>query len=85
MGMGNPAPLFMSRAVRLADEPRILKEKHLKLPLRQNGATLDLMWFNAGHVELPPGPWDVAYRISRNVFKGRSSVSATIEALRTSR
>jgi single-stranded-DNA-specific exonuclease len=85
MGMGNPAPLFMSRAVRLADEPRILKEKHLKLPLRQNGATLDLMWFNAGHVELPPGPWDVAYRISRNVFKGRSSVSATIEALRTAR
>jgi len=85
MGMGNPAPLFMSRAVRLADEPRILKEKHLKLPLRQDGATLDLMWFNAGHVELPPGPWDVAYRISRNVFKGRSSVSATIEALRTSR
>ena len=85
MGMGNPAPLFMSRAVRLADEPRILKEKHLKLPLRQNGATLDLMWFNAGHVELPPGPWDVAYRISRNVFRGRSSVSATIEALRTSR
>jgi single-stranded-DNA-specific exonuclease len=85
MGMGNPAPLFMSRGVRLADEPKVLKEKHLKLPLQQNGAKLDLMWFNAGQVELPPPPWDVAYRISRNVFRGRSSVSATIEALRSTR
>jgi len=30
MGMGNPAPLFMSRSVRLAEEPRILEEKHLQ-------------------------------------------------------
>lgn len=83
MGMGNPAPLFMSRAVRPAEEPRVLKEKHLKLPLQQNGAKLDVMWFNAAHHDLPPAPWDVAYRISRNVYKGRSSVSAIVEALRT--
>jgi len=85
MGMGNPAPLFMSRAVRLSEEPRVLKEKHLKLPLQQNGAKLDVMWFNAANVDLPPGPWDIAYRISRNVYKGRSSVSVVLEALRTSR
>jgi single-stranded-DNA-specific exonuclease len=75
----------MSRGVRPADDPKVLKEKHLKLPLQQNGAVLDLMWFNAGQVEVPRPPWDVAYRISRNVFRGRSSVSATIEALRSSR
>ncbi|MBU6301561.1 MAG: single-stranded-DNA-specific exonuclease RecJ [Verrucomicrobia bacterium] len=85
MGMGNPAPLFMSRGVRLAEEPRVLKEKHLRLPLQQNGARVEAMWFNAAHLELPPGPWDMAYRISRNVYKGRSSVSLTIEALRTAR
>ncbi len=85
MGMGNPAPLFMSRAVRLAEEPRVLKEKHLKLTLQQNGARIDVMWFNAAHLDLPPGPWDIAYRISRNVYKGRSSVSVMLEALRTSR
>jgi single-stranded-DNA-specific exonuclease len=84
MGMGNPAPLFMSRGVRLAEEPRVLKEKHLRLPLQQNGARVEAMWFNAAHLELPPEPWDMAYRISRNVYRGRSSVSLTIEALRQS-
>jgi len=48
MAWAIPAPLFASVApVRLAEEPRILKEKHLKLPLQQNGAKLDVMWFNA--------------------------------------
>jgi single-stranded-DNA-specific exonuclease len=85
MGMGNSAPLFMSRGVCLVEEPRVLKEKHLKLALQQNGVRLDAMWFNAAHHDLPSGPWDIAYRISRNEFRGRSSVSVMIEALRASR
>jgi single-stranded-DNA-specific exonuclease len=83
-GMGNPAPLFLSRGVRLADEPRVLKEKHLKLPLVQDGTRLDVMWFNAADKDLPRAPWDIAYRISRNEYKGRSSVSVVLEALRSS-
>ncbi len=83
MGMGNPAPLMMSRAVQVSDEPRVLKEKHLKLPLFQSGRKIDAMLFNGADEKLPRTPWDVAYRISRNVYKGRSSLSVVVEALRT--
>lgn len=84
MGMGNPAPLMMSQSVRLADEPRVLKEKHLKLPLLQNNCRIDAMMFNGAGEVLPKLPWDVAYRISRNIYKGRSSLSVVIETIRTS-
>ena len=36
-GYGNPGPLFAARGLTLSSEPRILKEKHLKLALRQDG------------------------------------------------
>lgn len=36
-GMGNPEPVFASRAVRLTQPPRIVKEKHAKLRLGVSG------------------------------------------------
>ena len=37
-GMGNPVPVFAARGVRLLAPPRILKEKHAKFRVRQDGA-----------------------------------------------
>jgi len=34
-GVGNPEPVFAARAVQLSAPPRILKEKHIKLKLRE--------------------------------------------------
>jgi single-stranded-DNA-specific exonuclease len=34
-GVGNPEPVFATRAVQLSASPRILKEKHIKLKLRE--------------------------------------------------
>ncbi|HET6181418.1 MAG TPA: single-stranded-DNA-specific exonuclease RecJ [Candidatus Sulfotelmatobacter sp.] len=34
-GVGNPEPVFAARAVQLSASPRILKEKHIKLKLRE--------------------------------------------------
>jgi single-stranded-DNA-specific exonuclease len=34
-GMGNPEPVFVARQLRLVGAPRIMKEKHLKLRVRQ--------------------------------------------------
>ena len=34
-GMGNPEPVFAARGVQLTAPPRILKDKHIKLKLRQ--------------------------------------------------
>ena len=39
-GMGNPAPVFYARDVYLVGPPRILKEKHLKVRLVQNGVEI---------------------------------------------
>jgi single-stranded-DNA-specific exonuclease len=36
-GMGNPVPVFTARGVKLLAPPRVLKEKHGKLRLRQDG------------------------------------------------
>ncbi len=35
-GMGNPEPVFASRGVRVLVPPRVLKDKHTKMRLRQN-------------------------------------------------
>ena len=37
-GMANPEPVFAARGVQLTAPPRIMKEKHIKLKLRANGA-----------------------------------------------
>lgn len=36
-GMGNPEPVFAAREVRVLLPPRVLKEKHVKLRVRQDG------------------------------------------------
>ena len=45
-GHGNPVPQFLARGVRLAGEPRILKEKHLKLQVEQGGACFEALAWN---------------------------------------
>ncbi|MBI1357701.1 MAG: single-stranded-DNA-specific exonuclease RecJ [Acidobacteria bacterium] len=39
-GIGNPSPVFYARDLQLLGEPRILKDKHLKLRLRQAGTVM---------------------------------------------
>ena len=36
-GTGNPRPLFEARGVEVVDGPRRLKDRHLKMALKQNG------------------------------------------------
>ena len=36
-GIGNPRPLFEATGVQVVDGPRRVKEKHLKMALKQNG------------------------------------------------
>jgi single-stranded-DNA-specific exonuclease len=38
-GMGNPEPVFVARALRVALPPRVLKDKHIKLRLMQSNGT----------------------------------------------
>jgi single-stranded-DNA-specific exonuclease len=81
-GMGNPQPLFFARGVTLGAEPRVLKEKHLSLLLRQGGDEYRAVWFGAAAEELPRVPWDIAFHIERNEWQGTVSPQIHIREVR---
>ena len=81
-GPGNPQPVFMSRDVWLTESPRRLKHRHLKLSLRQGIQERDAIYFGAADRELPDPPWDVAFTIDRNLFRGRTSLQISVREIR---
>jgi len=82
-GMGNPQPLFLARGVCPLAEPTVLKEKHLRLMLGQDGARHEALFFGGTAAPLPRPPWDIAFRIERNEWRGRVSVQIQIQRIRT--
>ena len=83
-GMGQPQPLFVARGVTLAGEPRVMKEKHLSLMLRQHGDEYRAVWFGSAKDELPRLPWDIAFQIERNEWQGTVTPQIHIRAVRQS-
>jgi single-stranded-DNA-specific exonuclease len=83
-GSQNPQPVFMSRDVWLTEAPRHLKNKHLKLFLRQGISEHDAIFFGGGERTLPDPPWDVAFTIDRNTFRGRTCLQMVIQDVRAS-
>ncbi len=78
-GMGNPEPVFMARGVIVMGEPKVMREKHMKLKLQryaraQNGGLARgvdaLGWRMAHRLETEPlsggEPVDVLFRIEQN-------------------
>ena len=82
-GMGNAQPLLLARGVRPLAEPAVLKEKHLRLMLGQNGARHEAIYFNGAATPLPRPPWDIAFRIERNEWRDRVTVQIQIQRIRT--
>jgi single-stranded-DNA-specific exonuclease len=74
LGHGNPEPVFVARRVRVASMPRLMKDRHIRLELAQDGTSGGVMrcvgWDWAGRctaLELTAGSViDVAYRIREN-------------------
>lgn len=81
-GSGNAVPIFVAHDVWLCEEPRVLKNNHLKLWLRQGQEEKDAMFFGGGERELPPPPWDVAFTIDRNFFRGVVSCQMLVRDIR---
>jgi len=74
-GQGFPAPLFAD--VFEVEQQRLLKDKHLKLTLRQGGARFDAVRFNCA--EPAPARIEAAYKLDINDWNGLSSVQLLIE------
>lgn len=81
-GNSNPQPIFMSRGVMLTEAPRHLSGNHLKFNLRQGNCEHSAIFFNGASVQLPDPPWDIAFTIDRNVWKGRTYLSMSIQDIR---
>lgn len=81
-GAANPEPVFMSREVYLTEKPNELKNHHLKLSMKQKECWRSAMFFGAAERQLPEQPWDIAFTINRNVFRGRTSLQIVIQDVR---
>jgi single-stranded-DNA-specific exonuclease len=69
-GMGNEEPVFIARKVRVIAPPLIMKEKHVRLRVKQGSTLSAVGWNLAGRVrELNLGPdsvIDLAWRLREN-------------------
>ncbi len=85
-GMGNPQPMFVTRGVAPVAEPRVLKEKHLSFMLRQAGAgygpATPAIFFGGAQPPLPPPPWDVAFKVEANEYRGETKLQVQVESIR---
>ncbi len=84
-GSNNPQPIFMSREVWLTEPPRRLKNNHLRLFLRQGFDERDAIFFGGGVHDLPDPPWDIAFTVDRNVFRGKVNLQISIQNVRAHR
>ncbi len=74
-GQAFPAPLFADTFEVL--QQRILKERHLKLQLRRDGARLEAIRFN--HSEAVPAKIHAAYRLDVNAWNGTETLQLMLE------
>ncbi len=90
-GMGNAQPVFLARGVVPAAEPRVLKEKHLSFSLRHRAVSREgryapgtrAIFFGGAQEPLPAAPWDVAFQIEANEYRGVTELQVQVQALRT--
>jgi single-stranded-DNA-specific exonuclease len=84
-GVGNPRPIFVSRGVEVTASPQTMKDKHLKLRLRQNGRDFEAVgWDRAAWAEkIGKGDRiDVAYSLLFSSYLGEDRLQLCLEGAR---
>ena len=85
-GVGNPAPVLLTRGVRLAAPPRAVGQEGLKLRLETGSREpLDAIGWSLGRrlAEIDPArPLDIVYRLERDEYKGVSRLQARLADFR---
>jgi single-stranded-DNA-specific exonuclease len=83
-GNGNPQPLFCAREVEPVATPRLIKDKHLGLRLRQKNYHHRAIFFDGAKEPLPAPPWDIAFQIKAGEYEGEARLDLHIQAVRQS-
>jgi single-stranded-DNA-specific exonuclease len=86
-GAGNPRPIFAARGVEIVDGPRILKDRHLKMALKQDGRVFRAIAWRAAerrdYLMEHRGALDVAFSLEQNQFNGETHVELTLADLKS--
>jgi single-stranded-DNA-specific exonuclease len=54
----------------------------VRLTLRQGRHEYDAIFFGGGEYPLPNPPWDIAFTIDRNTFRGRTTLQLVIQDIK---
>jgi single-stranded-DNA-specific exonuclease len=81
-GSGNPRPIFVARGVEIVDGPRTIKERHLKMTLRQEGRIFRAMAWRAAerqdYLIEHKAAVDVAFSLDQSQYNGDTFVELTL-------
>ena len=81
-GLGNPRPVFSAGPVEIVDGPRRVKERHLKLAVRQQGRVFRMMAWRAAERERElaenRSALEVAFSLTQNTFNGDTFTELTL-------
>jgi single-stranded-DNA-specific exonuclease len=87
-GAGNPRPVFAARGVEIIDGPRKLKERHLKMALKQDGRIFRAVAWRAAerhdYLTEHKAALDVAFSLEENQYNGETYVELTLADLKSS-
>ncbi len=86
-GAGNPRPVFAARGVEIIDGPRKLKERHLKMALKQDGRIFRAVAWRAAErhdfLAEHKAALDVAFSLEQNQYNGETYVELTLADLKS--
>lgn len=81
-GVGNRRPVFHAQAVEVVDGPRIVKQRHLAMTVRQGRARFrGMAWRAADRADLVRArraALDVAFSLTENTFRGDTSIELAV-------
>jgi single-stranded-DNA-specific exonuclease len=81
-GLGNPRPVFHATPVEISDGPRVLKERHLSMTIRQEGRLFRAIAWRAaeraGILQERRTDLALAFSLDRNEYQGETYLQLTI-------
>ena len=85
-GAGNPRPVFAARGVEIVDGPRKLKERHLKMSLKQDGRIFRAVAWRAAerhdYLVEHKAALDVAFSLEQNEYNGETYLELSLSDAR---
>lgn len=80
-GQGNPAPVWAARDLEVEDW-QVMKEKHVRLRLRQGAEVRAAIGFNLAARGRPAGRIDIAFELRRDTWNGRNGLQLQLRDFR---